>query len=58
MMLFHSLVAEPSLSVTRTVISVDDGLLILAVNVTVPILSLKLLDVSVNPTVAAEIVHI
>ena len=55
--LLHSPVAVPSLEVTCTVISFDDGLLILAVNVTVPILSTKLLDVSVNSTVAAEIVQ-
>jgi len=54
MMLLHSLVAVFSLSLICTVISVDDGLLILAVNVTEPMLSLKLFDTSVNPTTAAK----
>ena len=44
-----------SISLTCIVISVDDGLERLAVNVTDPIPSLKLLDTSVNPTVAAGI---
>jgi len=52
-MLLHSLVAVISVSITCTVISVDDGLERLAVNITEPILSLKLVDGSVNPTVAA-----
>jgi len=54
MMLLHSLVAVISVSITCTVISVDDGLERLAVNITEPMFSLKLLDTSVNPTVTAE----
>ena len=51
------LVPVISVSITFIVISVDDGLLILAVNVTDPVLSLTLRDTSVNVTKATEIFY-
>ena len=53
-MLLHLLVAVIAKSITCTIILVDDGLEIFTVNITDPILSVKILDTSVNPTTTAE----
>ena len=56
-MLLHLLVAVTATSITCTIILVDDGLEIFTVNITDPILSVKILDTSVNPTTTAEKVN-
>ena len=56
-MLLHLLVAVIAKSITCTIILVDDGLEIFTVNITDPILSVKILDTSVNPTTTAENVN-